>query len=166
MSEEELKARKREELIRIYINETLKNTFEGISQLNEEAAETVLKSTCRGCADRTLALMAHKYGYDPEKPNLDAYIAAEEKMENSFFPGQSSIAREGNIITVISKTGECVCPLVRDYKIVQPSPNLCLCSKNFVKVQYEAAAKRPVKVEVIESYNRGGNCCHFRVELL
>ena len=166
MSEEELKARKREELTRIYINEILKNTFEGISQLDEEAAETVLKSTCRGCADRTLSLLAHKYGYDPKKHDLDAYIAAEEKVDNLLFPGQSSITKEGNIITYISKAGECACPLVKDYKIAQPSPNLCLCSKNFVRVMYEAAAKRPAKVEVIESYNRGGNCCHFRVELL
>ena len=166
MSQEESKARRREELTSIYINQIIKNTFEGISQLNEEAAETVLKNTCRGCANRVLSFLAHNYGYDPEKPNLDAYMAAEKKMDDLMFPGQSSLTREGNIINSIVKGGECVCPFVRDYKLAQPSPNLCLCGKNAMRVIYEAATQRPVKVELIESYNRGGNCCHFRAELL
>jgi len=166
MSEEELKARKREELARAFINEIVSKTFEGISQLSEDAEETVLRSTCRGCAGRVLAFMAHNYGYDPEKPDLDAYMAADEKLEKLLAHGQASRTREGNIINAVSKAGECMCPLVRDYKIIQPYPNLCICSKNFMKVQYEAAARRPVKVDVIESYNRGGNCCHFRIELL
>ena len=165
MSQEESTSKKGE-LASIYINEILKNTFEGISQLNEEAADTVLKSTCRGCIARMLSFMAHNYGYDPEKPDLDAFVAAEEKIKNLLFPGKSSLTREGNVITAIVKAGECVCPLVKDYKIVPPSPNLCLCGKNTMKVLYEAASKRPVKVELIEGYNRGGNCCHFRAELL
>ena len=166
MSEKESKTRRREELTSIYINDILKKTFEGISQLNEEAAETVLKSTCRGCTDRVLSFLAHNYGYDPEKPDLDAFMAAEEKLENLMFPGQSSLTREGNIVNAIVKAGECVCPFVKDYKIAQPFPNLCLCGKNAIAVLYEAATKRPVKAELIECYNRGGNCCHFRVELL
>lgn len=166
MSEEELKAKKKEELTSIYINEILKGTFEGISQLNEEAADTVLKGTCRGCANRVLSFLAHNYGYDPEKPDLDAFMTAEEKLENSMFPGQSSLTREGNIINAIVKAGECVCPFVKDYKMVKPFPNLCLCGKNAIAVLYEAATKRPVKAELIECYNKGGNCCHFRVELL
>jgi hypothetical protein len=165
MSQEELTSKK-EELASIYIKEILKNTFEGISQLNEEAAETVLKGTCRGCAGRMLSFLAHNYGYDPEKPDLDTYMAAEEKLENLMFPGQSSLTKEGNIVNAIVKVGECVCPLVKDYKIIQPSPNLCLCGKNAMATLYKAATKRPVKVELIESCNRGGNCCHFRAELL
>ena len=166
MSEEESKARKKEELARIYINEIVRNTFHGISQLDEQAAETVLKSTCRGCVERTLAFIAHNYGYDPEKPDLDAYMAGEDKLNNVLIPGKSSRTREGNVITLTVKAGECISPLVRDYKLVQPSTNLCLCSKNFTRVLYEAAAQRSVKVDLIESYNKGGNCCQFRVELL
>ena len=166
MSEEEAKTRKIEELTRIYINKTLKNTFEGISQLDEESAETVLKSTCRGCADRVLSFLAHNYGYNPEKPDLDAYMAAEEKMDDLMFHGQSSLTREDNIINSIVRVGECVCPYVKDYKLAPPFPNLCLCGKNAMRIIYEAAAQRPVRVELIEGCNRGGNCCHFRAELL
>lgn len=166
MREEESKTRKRDELARIHINDILKRTFEGISQLTEGAAETVLESTCKACVDRALAFMAHNYGYNPEKPDLDAFIAADEKLENLYAQGQASVTREGDTITWISKTGGCSCTLVKDYGIVRAFPNLCLCSKNFVKVAYQAAAQRPVKVELVESYIRGGNCCHFRIELL
>jgi len=166
MSEEESKARKREELTRIHINEVLKRTFEGISQLSEEAAETVLESTCRACVERALAFMAHNYGYDPERPDLDALMVADEKLENIYAQGQASVTKEGNTITWISKTGGCSCTLVKDYGVVRAFPNLCLCSKNFVKALYGAAAKRPVRVEIVESYIRGGDRCHFRIELL
>ncbi len=166
MSEEESKARKKEELIRTYVNGILKNTYRGISQLDEEAADMVLKGTCRWCADRVLSFVVHNYGYDPEKPDLDAWMVAQEKMDEFFFPGQSSLTREGNIINDIVKVGECVCPLVKDLNLVEPSPNLCLCGKNAMATLYKAATKRPVKVELIESCNRGGNCCHFRAELL
>lgn len=166
MSEEESKARKRDELARIHINELLKRTFEGISRLADDAAETVFESTCKACVDRALAFMAHNYGYDPDKPDLDAFIAADEKLENLYAQGQASVTREGDTITWISKTGGCSCTLVKDYGIVRAFPNLCLCSKNFVKVAYQTAAQRPVKVEIVESYMRGGNCCHFRIELL
>jgi len=166
MSEEESKTRKREELTRIYIDGVLKNTYEAINQLDEEAAEEVLKGTCRGCTDRVLSFLANNYGYDPENPDVDAYMAAERKMDDLMFPGQSSLTREGNIINSIVKGGECVCPFVKDYKLAKPFPNLCLCGKNAMRVIYEAASQRPVKVELIEGYNRGGNCCHFRAELL
>jgi len=166
MSQEEAKARKREELTKIYLNEFMKHTFEGISQLDEEAAEIVLKNTCKGCVGRVLSFLAHNYGYDPEKSNFDDFMAAEKKLENQMFPGQSSLTREGNIINSIVKAGECVCPFVKDYKVVQPFPNLCSCGKNAIAVLYEAVTKRPVKAELIESYIKGGNCCHFRLELL
>ena len=166
MSEEESKARKRDELARIHTNEVLKRTFEGISRLSDDAAETVLESTCKACVDRAVAFMAHNYGYDPDKPDLDAFIVADEKLENLYAQGQASVTREGDTITWISRTGGCSCTLVNDYGIVQAFPKLCLCSKNFVKVAYQAAAQRPVKVDIVETYNRGGNCCHFRIELL
>lgn len=166
MSQEESKARKRDELARIHINELLKRTFEGIGRLSNDAAEMVFENTCKACVDRAIAFMAHNYGYDPDKPDLDAFIAADEKLENLYAQGQASVTREGDTINWISKTGGCSCTLVQDYGIVQAFPNLCLCSKNFVKVAYQAAAGRPVKVEIVESYNRGGNCCHFRIELL
>ena len=47
MSQEELKVRKREELVRKYLNDTLTRVYSGISELSEEAAGTVLKAATR-----------------------------------------------------------------------------------------------------------------------
>lgn len=156
----------KEEAVRAFLNSTIENTFLGISQLDEEAAETVLKNTCKACVSSMLTFLTHNYGYDPEKPDLDAYIAADEKMEKLLTQGQASIIRDGNTIIYTSKSGHCVCPLVKDYKIVQAFPNLCLCTKNCMTALYEAAAKRPVNVEIVEAYNRGGNSCTLKIELL
>jgi len=166
MSQEELKARRREELVRAYLNDTLSKIYSGISELSEEAAETVLKEACKACANGWLSFLAHNYSYDPEKPDLDAFLVAEEKMLKRLSEGKVSITRQGNIITEVLTPGYCVCPLVRNYNLVKPFPNYCLCAENSYKVLYEAALKRPVKVEVIESYNRGGNSCTMKIELL
>ena len=166
MTEKELKAKRKEELIRAYLNSILRETFFGISQLNEEAAETILKNTSKACANAALAFMAHNYGYDPRRADFDAFLIAEEKMQKQLAQGQASVTREGNIITEVVRCGECVCPLVKDYKIIQPFPNLCLCAKNHFKALYEAGAKRPVKVEMIETYNRSGKSDIIKIKLL
>lgn len=166
MSQEESKARRREELVRAYLNDTLSKTFQGISELNKEAAGTVLKETCKACVNSWLSFIKHNYGYDPEKPDLDAFLAAEEKMEKHLSQGKMSVTRQGNIITEVLAAGQCTCPLVKDYKLVKPFPNFCLCAENGVKMLWETALKRPVKLEVIEAYNRGGNSCTMKIELL
>lgn len=166
VSEGEVKDKKTEELVRTYVNGMLKNTYRGIAQLDEESADKVLQGTCKGCAERVLSFIVHNYGYDPENPNLDDWMVVQKKMDEFFFPGQSSLTRDGNIINDVVKVGECVCPLVKDLKLVEPSANLCLCGKNTMRTLYEWATQRPVKVELIEGCNRGGKCCHFRAELL
>jgi len=158
--------KKTQELIKIYTNGILKNTYEGISRLDEAAADKVFAGTCRGCADRVLSFIEHNYGYDPESHDLDAWLVNQQKMDNFFFPGQSSLTRQGNIINDVVKVGECVCPLVKDFKLVEPFPNLCLCGKNTMRTIYESVTQRPVRVELIEGCNRGGKCCHFRAQIL
>ena len=166
MSQEELKARKREALVRAYLNDTLSKLYSGVSELSEEAAETVLKEASKACANGWLPFLAHNFGFDPEKFYLDAFLVAEEKMLKDFSGGKASITRQGNIITEILAPGCCTCPLVTVHNMVKPFPNYCLCAKNGYKALYEAALKRPVKVDMIETYNMGGNCCHFKIELL
>jgi hypothetical protein len=80
--------------------------------------------------------------------------------------GKASITRQGNIIDYITASGQCVCPLIKYYKLFKPFPNLCLCSKNFAQGLYEVGHKGPVRVEVLETYAQGGNSCHWKIELL
>ena len=166
MSQEELKERKREELVRSYLNDTLTRVYSGISELSEEAAEKVLKEACKACATGWLSFFAHNYGYDPEKPDLDAFLVAEEKFLKHLSEGKVSITRQGDTITEVMTPGYCVCPLIKTYGLVKPFPNYCLCARNGYKLLYETALKRPVKVDVVESYNMGGNACTIKIELL
>ena len=166
MSQEESKASRREEFVRAYLNDVISNTFQGVSELNEELAGTVLKETCKSCVSSWLAFIKHNYGYDPEKPDLDAFLVVEEKTQNRISDGKFSISRQGNVITEVLTPGQCSCPLVKEHKLVKPFPNLCKCAENGIKMLWEAALKRPVKMEVTEAYNRGGNSCTMRIELL
>lgn len=166
MSQEELKATRKEELARAWISDMLTKAYLGVSELNEDAAETVLKRCSEGCAKSWLSFITRNYGWDPEKSDLGAFLEAQEKFEKRLSGDTVTITREGNIITEAFAPGYCTCPLVRAYKLVKPFPNLCLCAKNTFKATYEAGAKRPVRVEVIESYCRGGNSCTLRIELL
>ena len=78
MSQEESKARKKEELARAYLNDTISKTFQGISELDKEAAETVLKESSKACATGWLSFLT-RYGYDPEKADLDAFLLPRKK---------------------------------------------------------------------------------------
>jgi hypothetical protein len=164
MNQKESKVREKEELVRSYLNDTLSKTYSGISKLGEEATETVLKESCKACTNGWLGMLAH-YGYDSKKPDIDAFLVAEKKVMERIAEGKASIIKEGNIITEVLTPGHCGCPLVKNYKLVKPFPGLCLCAKNGYKRLYETALQRPAKVEVIETYNRGGNSCTMKIEL-
>jgi len=159
------KAMTREEKEAAFKDYLITRTFEGISKLSEETAETVLKHTSQACLKTALSQIIH-FGYDPDKGDIDAFNAAAQKMENMLGEGTAHITRQGNIVDYVTASGRCVCPFVKYYKVVKPFPNQCLCAKNLIKTMYEVAHKGLVKADVIEAYNRGGNCCHFRIELL
>jgi len=58
--------------------------------------------------------------------------------------------------------GGCVCPLVKALRI-EPTRNHCLCTLNHLKHLYETGLGRPVEVELVETYLRGGNSCTIRM---
>jgi len=166
MSQEESKARRREELVKAYLNDTITKTFQGISELDEEAANTVLKESCKACVNSWISWFKHNYGYDFDKPDLDAFVAAQNKSQNHFSEGHASTTRQGNIIYDVQTPGRWGCPLVRNHKVVKPFPNLCLCAKNAFKMFFEYGLKRPVKVDLVETCLMGGKTCTLKIELL
>ena len=46
---------------------------------------------------------------------------------------------------------------------IEPTHNHCLCTLNHLKHAYETGLGRPVKVELIKTYLRGGNSCTIRM---
>jgi len=135
--------------------------FKGVGKLDEKAADIVLKEVGCGCGGFELGLMALK-GVKIPLPDIDADIDAFLKVheigENVASGGRSTLTREGNTATLVIKGGGCVCPLVKVLDI-EPTANHCLCTLNHLQHVYEKALNRPVKVELIETYLRGGDSC-------
>jgi hypothetical protein len=71
------------------------------------------------------------------------------------------MTRTGNTATLVIRGG-CVCPLVKVLSI-EPSANHCLCTLNHLKHVYENGLGRPVEVELVETYLRGGNSCTIKM---
>ena len=134
--------------------------FKGVGKLDERAADIVLREVGKACGDYELGYMALQ-GLKIPSPDIDAFLEAHEKGENTASGGQSKVTREGNTTALVVKGG-CVCPLVKVLNI-EPTPNHCLCTLNHLKHVYETGLNRPVKVELIETYLRGGNSCTIKI---
>ena len=93
------------------------------------------------------------------------FLEAQEALEKHFAGGKALLRRRGMVIEEEFWPRECTCPLVKNYKLVKPFPNLCLYARNTFKTVYEASAKRPIKAEVVESYCRGETRCLLRLKI-
>jgi len=134
--------------------------FKGVAKLDEKAANTVLHEVGQACGDYELGYMALQ-GLQLPTSDIDAFLKAHEKGENAASGGQSKMTRAGNTATLVIKGG-CACPLVKFLKI-ERSANHCLCTLNHLKHVYERGLGRPVKVELIETYLRGGESCTIKM---
>jgi hypothetical protein len=138
--------------------------FKGVGKLDERSAETVLKEVGTGCGDFELGLMMLKGVNMPLQDvdaEIDRFLQVHEMGENVASGGRSKITRDGNSATLVIKGG-CVCPLVKKLDI-EPSSNHCLCTLHHLKHVYETVLNRPVQVELLETYLRGGNSCTIRM---
>jgi hypothetical protein len=134
--------------------------FKGVAALDEEAADIVLKEVGAICGGFELGYM-RLLGLELPTADVGAFLEAHQRGENIASGGRSGITREGNTATLVIKGG-CVCPLVRTLDIA-PSSNHCLCTRNHLKHVYEIGLDRPVEVELIETYLRGGDSCTIKI---
>ncbi|MDH4223083.1 MAG: DUF6144 family protein [candidate division Zixibacteria bacterium] len=65
---------------------------------------------------------------------------------------------------LMMQDGYCMCPIV---ETVLPglSPSYCNCSTGYVKEIFERQVGRQVKVDILESIQRGGKDCRFKIEI-
>lgn len=134
--------------------------LKGVGNLDEKSAHIVLKEVGSACGGFELGLMG-LLGLTFPPDDIDTFLEAHEKGENVASGGLSKVTREGNTATLVVKGG-CVCPLVRTLKL-EPTANHCLCTLNHLKHVYETGLDRPVKVELIETYLRGGDSCTIKM---
>jgi hypothetical protein len=141
-----------------------KRVFKGVGRRDEESAAIVLEEVGTGCGDFSLGLMALKGVNIPLQEmdaEIDSFLRVHEMGENVASGGRSKITRNGNSATLVIKGG-CVCPLVRKLGI-EATPNHCLCTLHHLKHVYETVLARPVRVELLETYLRGGDSCTIRM---
>ena len=138
--------------------------FEGVGKLDERSAEIVLREVGSGCGDFELRLMALKGVNIPLQDleaEIDAFLRVHEIGENVASGGKAKITRNGNSATLVIEGG-CVCPLVKKLDI-EPTRNHCLCTLHHLKHVYETVLARPVEVELLETFLRGGDSCTIRM---
>lgn len=156
---------KKEQKDQLWIANQLKAAFLGIAELDEETAGIVLKHCSEVCFQTWLSFITKRHGWDPNKSDFNEFLIAVDRTANQFVEGHVNITRKDSIITEEITLGECCCPLIRN-RVITPFPNLCCCTRNMLGKVYEIGSKRPVTVNVVESYNRGGNRCLIQIELL
>ena len=135
----------------------IRGVVAGLDEVDEETARKVLERCGEACAKSWLEF----YGYDPASYTLDSWI----KLLNELEPGVRNVKRKGDSVIYELKREQCVCPLVSE-NVVELTPKLCsACATNFFKHIFKNAAKRPVRVEVMESHATGADKCVFRIWL-
>jgi hypothetical protein len=81
--------------------------FKGVGKLDETAADVVLKEVGEACGDYELGYMTLQ-GLSIPSPDIDAFLEAHEKGENTPSGGQSRVTRQGNTATLVVKGAVCV----------------------------------------------------------
>ena len=137
--------------------------FKGVSKLDEKSANVVLEEVGRACGEFELGLMALKGVKIPSttKEQIEYFLQVHELGENIASGGKSTLTKKGNAATLVVKGG-CVCPLVKVLDI-EPTANHCLCTANHLKHVYETILNKPVRVELLETYLRGGDSCTIKM---
>ncbi len=155
-SPEEIQEVIHEEGMRIF-----RGVLQGIFKLDAEAREIVLKEMAKNCAEFCM----EKFKLDDEKDmDIDTLIS---KM-NMAGPERREIKRVGDTIFWEACVGDlgmgCACVLVH-LGLVEPTPELCKCSTNWVKYIVEKTTGRQVEAELVDSVNTGAKHCHYRLHL-
>lgn len=137
--------------------------FKDVGKLDEKAADIVLKEVGSGCGEFELGLMALKGVKMPAttEAEIEHFLKVHELGENIASGGQSRLTRMGDTATLVVKGG-CACPLVKVLDI-EASGNHCLCTLNHLKHVYETVLGKPVKVQLLQTYLRGGDSCTIRM---
>jgi len=120
------------------------------SKLDPESRRAVMESCGRACARRSSVAQAARGGVD----GLVAVLAKHLGAENA--------SRHGG--TVRLRYTKCYCPLVADGP-ERLSGTWCECSRGWVLELFQAAAGKPVEVELLSSIKRGDPNCDFVVRL-
>ncbi len=144
-----------------YKNQFLNNWLSDLTdtmydELDEKTRVGLMAGCGKGCHRR------HQFTQDivnAGKGDLDKLI---EAYKNSF-----GIRREGDLLHISygpSPQGGCWCPAAQD-RPAHPQDMHCECTRSKHELIFKEALGRSYKVEMVESFRRGGRQCHLIVHL-
>ncbi|MEE8470079.1 MAG: hypothetical protein V3S51_01980 [Dehalococcoidia bacterium] len=135
----------------------VRGLMKGVFALDEEARNKVLEEMGRACYDGFQEFV----GTSPT--GLDIESACE--WLDGTVPHNRRFERAGDTIywdaDIQDTYGGCMCILVR-LGILEPSPELCVCSTNYCQRAFEEMTGKSVEGEMVETVNTGSRNCTFR----
>ncbi|RPI26585.1 MAG: hypothetical protein EHM61_11345 [Acidobacteria bacterium] len=152
--EEELtKAKREKEFIEGWLTDLLDTMGE---ELDEKTIIKLIEGCGRGCYNR------HQFKKDIAKEganDLEKLLAAYRKVFGN-------VQKEGNAVHIRFNTKErgCFCPVLRE-RPSKINAMHCHCHKGTHEAIFKAALGRTYEAKIVESVRRGGERCHFVIEL-
>jgi hypothetical protein len=124
-------------------------------EVDHKTRVRLYEGTGRGCYHR------HKFKQDiaeKGKDNLENLIEAYKNNFEIWKEDEKIHIRYGEV------NRQCYCPAAKSH---DPKPNdiHCECTRTTHQTIFESALERPVKVDILESFRRGGKTCHFLVSV-
>ena len=155
-TKEEIEETLREETMAVF-----RGALKGILKLDDRSKEVVFKEMAKACAQYCMG----KWKLEA-KGNMDIdTLISEMKVAG---PERREIQRVGDTIFWEACVGDlgmgCLC-ILRLQGLLDPTPEICKCSTNWVKYIVESATGRHVEAELVDSPNTGTQHCHYRLHL-
>jgi len=135
----------------------VRGIMKGVFELDEEARNKVFEEMGKACYE------GFKEFVGTPPANMDIESACE--WLDSTVPHKRRFEIAGDTLywdaDVKETYGGCMCILVR-LGIIEPRPELCICSTNYNKTALEQTTGRRVEGELVESLNSGARSCVYR----
>jgi len=123
--------------------------------LDEETYIKLIEGCGRGCYNR------HQF-------KKDISIAAQGDLEKllTAYKKNFEVWKEGDTVHIRygEKSPGCYCPVLKNHAYNTKGLH-CNCTKATHQAIFEKALGRPFKVDILESIRRGGQTCHFLVQV-
>jgi len=135
----------------------VRGIMKGVFELDEEARNKVFEEMGKACYEGFKEFVG--------TPPTDMDIESACEWLDSTVPHKRRFEKAGDTLywdaDVKETYGGCMCILVR-LGIIEPTPELCICSTNYNKTALEQMTGRRVEGELVESLNSGARSCVYR----
>ncbi|MBM3157090.1 MAG: hypothetical protein FJ004_07365 [Chloroflexi bacterium] len=135
----------------------VRGIMKGVFGLDEKARNRVLEEMGRACYEGFRDFVG--------TPPTDMDIGSACQWLDGTVPHKRRFEMKGDTLyweaDVKDTYGGCMCILVR-LGIIEPRPELCICSTNYNKTALEQMTGRKVKGELVESLNSGAQSCKYK----